>query len=127
QRPMRRGPTVFARNSITAITTGAIRRFGPPPRSLGHFRCHGSIALETSFCADNQLDAAVLSRWKPWDIVGAAAIFLAAGGIILTSNGEAVPSWQGDFYDELILGGANLPEFVPQVIPGWSCPVESDQ
>lgn len=124
-RPIRRQPTALGENALISITTGALRRFGPPPKTLGHIRCHGSIALETCLCADNQVDAAVLSRWKPWDIIGAAAIFLAAGGVILTSDGSLVPSWRGDFYDELVLGGSNLADLVPQVIPGWAEPAKS--
>lgn len=123
-RPVHRGPTILGENAIISITTGALRRFGPPPKALGHIRSHGSIALETCLCADNQVDAAILSRWKPWDIVGAAAIFLAAGGVIVASDGNCVPSWRGDFYDELVLGGPNLTDLVPDVIPGWTVSAE---
>lgn len=125
-RQVRRKSTSLGPNALISITTGALRRFGPPPTHLGHVRCHGSIAWEMMLCADNQVDAALLARWKPWDVVGPAAILLAAGGVILAADGAPVPSWTGDYRDELVAGGSNLSELVPAVIPGWAAPTQAE-
>jgi myo-inositol-1(or 4)-monophosphatase len=118
--PVRRGPTVLGSNSLLSVTTGALRRFGPPPHEMGHVRAHGSIAWEMALCACGQVDAAVLSRWKPWDVVAGAAVVVAAGGMVVTAEeGAPVPSWTGEYRGEIVAGGPNLGDLVPETVPGW--------
>lgn len=119
-RPVRRGPTVLSHNSLLSITTAALRLFGPPPNGAGHLRCHGSIAWELALCADNQIDAVLLARWKSWDVVGGAAILQAAGGLVVEAEGGGpLPSWTGSFTGEIVAGGLDLPDLVPEALPGW--------
>jgi len=121
-----RAPTRLTRHSLIGLTTSAIRRFGAPPRELGHLRCLGAIALQFALCADNSLDAVVTRGWSVWDVAAGAAILAEAGGKLLAV--DRTPSQALEVEDltsrepggDLIAGGPNLADLVPEPLPCWT-------
>ena len=53
-------------------------------------RNFGSAALHLAFVATGQLDAAVMTNTKLWDIAGGAALVLAAGGEMCAPAGDSL-------------------------------------
>jgi myo-inositol-1(or 4)-monophosphatase len=118
---IRRPPTVLNRHSLVAMATAAVRHYGPPPEHYGHLRCLGGIALHVVLCADGRIDAAVNSNWSVWDIAGAAAVLLEAGGKLVTAEGQDARNLltcSGEA--DLIAGGPNIAHLVPVPLPHWN-------
>lgn len=117
---LQRGPTRLGRNSLLAMTTTALRRYGTPPRSLGHVRSLGSIALQLVACAEEHVDVALTTNWSVWDLAAGLAILAEAGGRTVTVDGvEIVDLLACPPEVDLISGGSDVAEFVPDPLPRW--------
>lgn len=120
-RRLTRAGTHLHHHSLIGFTTSALTKYGPPPAELGHVRCFGGIALQLALCADNRLDAAVTRYWSVWDLAGATAVLLEAGGMLLTADGDEVTDLFACPKDaDFITGGPNLKDLAPVPLPRWS-------
>ncbi len=110
-----------SRHGLVAVTTEAVRRYGAPPRKLGHLRCLGGIALQIVMCADGKVDAAVCCLWHVWDVAGALGVLLAAGGQVVRARDGSDASNLLDLGEgeDIVAGGPDIAALVPRPIPQW--------
>ncbi|MBC7288744.1 MAG: hypothetical protein H5T86_12050 [Armatimonadetes bacterium] len=120
-RPVRARPVHLGRNALIAATSEAVRRYGGPPSSVGHLRCFGAVAVQIAMCADGEVDVAVCSDWKLWDVTGALAILLAAGGeVSCACDGSDASNLLAIRPNaDLVAGGPDVHRLVPRPIPLW--------